>query len=388
MYKENSKNNTYMKFVVSSTSLLTHLQAVGKVIGPKSTMPILDCIVFDVTKKSIKLTASDLEITLTTKLEPESVEHGGKIAIPARIILEIIKKFPEQPLTFEVDKDSYSIKIMSSNGEYSLVGCDADEFPQTESDAEESAVKLKSNCGLVLDGISKTLFATGNDEIRLVMNCILVELMNDSINFVASDAHKLVRYKRFDAKGDTENQSFILPKKPASLLKQILPKKEDETIKIEFSSKKAQFEFGTYKLSCKLIEGKFPNYNSVIPQNNPNKLIIDREMLLNSINRVSVVANPASNQIKLELSNNKIEISAQDIDFSTSGHEVLECQYEGAQMAIGFKSSFLSEIISNITSSNIIVELSDPVRPGLFLPYDNDNADEDVLMMLMPMMIN
>jgi len=375
-----------MNFVVSSTSLLSHLQAIGRVISPKNTMPILDCIVFDVRKDNIKVTASDLETTLTSEIVPDSVSEEGRIAIPAKIILEIIKKFPEQPLSFEIDKNTFAIRILSDNGEYSLIGFDADEFPNTQVESEENSVKFTSSCSMLFDGINKTLFATANDELRPVMNCILVELANDNINFVASDAHKLVRYKRFDAHTDVDNQSFILPKKPAGLLKNILHKKGD--VSVEFTSKRAQFSFGTYIMSCKLIEGKFPNYNSVIPQDNPNKVIIDREALLNTLSRVSVVANPASNLIKFELSQNNLVVSAQDVDFSTSGLETLTCQYEGQDMSIGFKASFMLEIISNIDASNLIIELSDPTRPGLFIPYDNDNADEDVLMLLMPMMIN
>jgi len=376
-----------MNFVVSSTSLLSHLQAISKVISSKNTMPILDSIVFDVKNDKIIATASDLETTLSTEIVPDSVSEEGKIAIPAKILLDIVKEFPEQPLSFNINLNTFGVKILSDKGEFSLVGQDADEFPDTNVEEEEASVKLNTTCSLLLDGINKTLFATANDELRPVMNCILVEVGNENLNFVASDAHKLVRYKRFDGRAEIEDNSFILPKKPSTLLKNILGKK-DTPVSISFTSKRAVFCFGSYSLSCKLVEGKFPNYNSVIPQNNPNKIIIDRADLQNTLRRVSVVSNPASNLVKFEISQDQLIVSAQDVDFSTAGHETLACQYEGADLAIGFKSAFLLEILNNIDASNIIIELSDPTRPGLFLPYDSDNADEDVLMLLMPMMIN
>jgi len=376
-----------MNFVVSSTSLLSHLQAISKVISSKNTMPILDSIVFDVKNDKIIATASDLETTLSTEIVPDSVSEEGKIAIPAKILLDIVKEFPEQPLSFNINLNTFGVKILSDKGEFSLVGQDADEFPDTNVEEEEASVKFNTTCSLLLDGINKTLFATANDELRPVMNCILVEVGNENLNFVASDAHKLVRYKRFDGRAEIEDNSFILPKKPSTLLKNILGKK-DTPVNISFTSKRAVFCFGAYSLSCKLVEGKFPNYNSVIPQNNPNKIIIDRNDLQNTLRRVSVVSNPASNLVKFEISQDQLVVSAQDVDFSTAGHETLACQYEGTDLAIGFKSAFLLEILNNIDASNIIIELSDPTRPGLFLPYDSENADEDVLMLLMPMMIN
>lgn len=375
-----------MNFVVSSTSFLSHLQAISKVISSKNTMPILDSILFDVKNDKIIATASDLETTLSTEFVPDSVSEEGRITIPAKILLDILKEFPEQPLHFDINLNTYAIKLTSDNGEFSLVGQDADEFPDTNVKEEGDAVKFTTTCSLFLDGINKTLFATANDLLRPVMNCIFIELGQENINFVASDAHKLVRYKRFDGKSDIEG-SFILPKKPSTLLKNVIGRK-DSPINITFTSKIAVFNFGTYTLSCKLVEGKFPNYNSVIPQNNPNKIIVDRNDFQNTLRRISVVSNPASNLVKMEISQDQLVVSAQDVDFSIAGREVLACQYDGNDISIGFKSAFLLEILSNIDASNIIIELSDPTRPGLFLPYDSDNTDEDVLMLLMPMMIN
>lgn len=349
-------------------------------------MPILDSILFDVKNDKIIATASDLETTLSTEFVPDSVSEEGRITIPAKILLDILKEFPEQPLHFDINLNTYAIKLTSDNGEFSLVGQDADEFPDTNVKEEGDAVKFTTTCSLFLDGINKTLFATANDLLRPVMNCIFIELGQENINFVASDAHKLVRYKRFDGKSDIEG-SFILPKKPSTLLKNVIGRK-DSPINITFTSKIAVFNFGTYTLSCKLVEGKFPNYNSVIPQNNPNKIIVDRNDFQNTLRRISVVSNPASNLVKMEISQDQLVVSAQDVDFSIAGREVLACQYDGNDISIGFKSAFLLEILSNIDASNIIIELSDPTRPGLFLPYDSDNTDEDVLMLLMPMMIN
>jgi DNA polymerase-3 subunit beta len=239
---------------------------------------------------------------------------------------------------------------------------------------------------VLLSGINKTLFATADDELRPVMNGIFVELSTEDIKFVASDAHKLVRYKRFDAKAE-KDASFILPKKPAALLKSLLPK-EDFDVKLEFDEKNAFFTLSNYKLICRLVEGNYPSYNSVIPTNNPNKLIIDRVEFYNTVRRVSVFSNQASNLIRLKLTENQLVVSAQDIDFSISAVERLNCQYEGEDMEIGFKSTFLQEILSNLSATEVKVELSDPTRAGLLLPADNENEEENVLMLLMPMMIN
>ena len=251
---------------------------------------------------------------------------------------------------------------------------------------DDKKFSFSVNSELFLSGISRTLFATADDELRPVMGGIFVEAGTDGINFVASDAHKLVRYKRADGKAE-ENASFILPKKPASLLKNILPR-EESTVAIEFDDKNAFFIFGEYRVVCRLVEGNYPNYNSVIPNNNPRKVSVDRVELLNTLKRVSVFSNQASNLVKLELTGNQIKVSAQDIDFSISAYERISCQYEGDDMEIGFKSVFMLEILSNISSSDVVIELADPTRAGLFLPSENETESEDLLMLLMPMMIN
>ena len=374
-----------MKFVVSSNTLLTRLQAVSKVIGGKPVQPILDNILLVATEGVLYATASDKETTMEARIELESLEEEGKITIPAKILLDILKEFPEQPLTFEINTETNEVKIISEKGEFSVPGESAEDYP-IQAALNDSSNDLTSKCGLILEGIVKTIFATANDDLRPVMNCILIEMNEDNFTFVASDAHKLVRYKRFDAKSENGQFSLILPKKPALMLKNILPK-DDSELKISFNDKMACFVFGDYKMTSTLVEGRFPNYNSVIPQNNPKKIIIEKKELYNSLRRVSVMANQASNLVKFDVAEGKIVISAQDMDYSMSGHETLTCQYEGENIAIGFKSPFVLEILSNIESENGVLELSDPTRPGLFLPFENEDNDEDLLMLLMPMMV-
>ena len=357
-----------MKFVVSSNTLLTRLQAVSKVIGGKPVQPILDNILLVATEGVLYATASDKETTMEARIELESLEEEGKITIPAKILLDILKEFPEQPLTFEINTETNEVKIISEKGEFSVPGESAEDYP-IQAALNDSSNDLTSKCGLILEGIVKTIFATANDDLRPVMNCILIEMNEDNFTFVASDAHKLVRYKRFDAKSENGQFSLILPKKPALMLKNILPK-DDSELKISFNDKMACFVFGDY-----------------IPQNNPKKIIIEKKELYNSLRRVSVMANQASNLVKFDVAEGKIVISAQDMDYSMSGHETLTCQYEGENIAIGFKSPFVLEILSNIESENVVLELSDPTRPGLFLPFENEDNDEDLLMLLMPMMV-
>ena len=375
-----------MKFVVSSTELLSHLNAIGKVISSKNTLPILDNYLFQLEDNRLTITASDLESTLITSIELDNTEGTGDIAIPAKLLNDTLREFPEQPLTFQIELETSAIDIYSENGKFSIVGQNGEDFPQLPQLNEDAASSIDVNHDVLMHGISKTLFATADDELRPVMNGIFVQLGQDDLTFVASDAHKLVRYKRSDAKAEVES-SFILSKKPAGLLKNILPKEEFD-VKLQFDDKNAFFTLSNYKLICRLVEGNYPSYNSVIPTNNTNKLIVDRLEFFNTIRRVSVFANQASNLIKLHIDDSQLVISAQDVDFSISAVERLKCQYEGDEIEIGFKSTFLLEILSNISSSEVKVELSDPTRAGLMLPAEKEADEEDVLMLLMPMMIN
>ena len=375
-----------MKFVASSTDLLSHLQAISRVINSKNTLPILDNFLFELKGNDLRITASDLETTLITTLSLENTDGEGIIAIPARILTDTLKEFPEQPLTFQINLDSLAVSLVSENGKYSIVGKPGVDFPQLPQLKSENTNEITFSSEQLLKGINRTIFATADDELRPVMNGIFVEIKTDNVTFVSSDAHKLVRYKRLDVKSD-EDSSFILPKKPSNLLKNILGK-DEAPVNVAFDEKNAVFTLHDYKLICRLVEGNYPGYEAVIPKNNPNKLTIDRLELYNTLRRVSVYSNQASNLVKLQLKPNELVISAQDIDYSISAVEKLNCQYGGDPMEIGFKSVFLIELLSNINSEVVSLELSDPTRAGLLLPSGVDDEDEDLLMLLMPMMIN
>jgi DNA polymerase-3 subunit beta len=374
-----------MKFVVSSTELLSHLQAISRVISNKSTLPILDNFLFDLKDKKLTLTASDLEVTMVTSVELETTDGEGLIAMPSKILLEALKKFPEQPLNFNINMDTYGVDIVTEKGKFSIVGQNGEDFPAIPELEGSEAQNLQIPVSMLHTGIIKTIFATANDELRPVMNGILLEMAADSLTFVASDSHKLVRYRRLDAAVGFAS-SFILPQKPAGLLKNVLAR-EDGDVSIQFDKKNAFFTLPNYKLVCRLVEGNYPSYGAVIPQDNPNKVTMDRVELYNTLGRVSLFSNQASNLVKLQLTGSEMTVSAQDIDFSISAFEKLGCTYEGDEMEIGFKSSFLAEIIDNLSSPDIVIELSDPSRAGLFFPREN-KENEDELMLLMPMMIN
>ncbi|NLJ43934.1 MAG: DNA polymerase III subunit beta [Bacteroidales bacterium] len=375
-----------MKFVVSSTELLGHLQAISRVISSKNTLPILDNFLFNLSGNDLEITASDLESTLITRMKLENADGDGIIALPARILLDTLKEFSVQPLAFDINLDTLAVVITSENGKFNIVGQNGVDFPALPAIKKDKKFSFVINADVLLSGINKTIFATADDELRPVMGGIFVEASTDRVTFVASDAHKLVRYQRTDAHAD-DNSSFILPKKPASLLKNILPR-ETGPVTVEFDDKNAFFNLNDYKVVCRLVEGNYPNYNSVIPKNNPRKITIDRVEFYNTLKRVSVFSNQASNLVKLQLKGNQAMVSAQDIDFSISAYEKIKCQYQGDDMEIGFKSVFLLEILSNIGSQDVMIELADPTRAGLFLPGESENESEDLLMLLMPMMIN
>ena len=375
-----------MKFVVSSTELLGHLQAISRVISSKNTLPILDNFLFNLSGNDLEITASDLESTLITRMKLENTEGDGIIALPARILLDTLKEFSAQPLTFEINLETMAVLLSSENGKFNLVGQNGIDFPALPVIKKDKKFTFTIDAEVMLAGITKTLFATADDELRPVMGGIFIEASTDRITFVASDAHKLVRYQRTDARAD-DNASFILPKKPASLLRNILPR-ETGPFKVEFDNKNAFFNLNDYKVICRLVEGNYPNYNSVIPKNNPRKVTVDRVEFYNTLKRVSVFSNQASNLVKLQLTGNQATVSAQDIDFSISANERIKCLYDGEEIEIGFKSVFLLEILANISSQDVMIELADPTRAGLFLPAETENASEDLLMLLMPMMIN
>ena len=373
-----------MKFIVSSTGLFSHLQAISRVINSKNSLPILDCFLLELTDGTLSITASDSETTLVTSIEVVESDGDGQFAVSSKTILDALKEIPEQPLTFVVNPENYEISVQYQNGKYSLMGQNADEYPQTPR-LGDNAVNVTMEAPVMLNGINRALFATADDELRPVMNGIYFDITTEDITFVASDGHKLVRNKTYKARGN-EKAAFILPKKPASLLKNLLPKEQGD-VQIGFDDRNAIFTLENYSMTCRLIEGRYPNYNSVIPQNNPHKATIDRAAFMSALKRVSVFSSAASSLIKLHLDFNRIQISGQDIDFSTSAEETLMCQYEGNPMSIGFKSTFLIDILNNISSQEVIMELADPSRAGVILPVDQED-EEDLLMLLMPMMLN
>ena len=375
-----------MKFVVSSSELLGHLQAISKVISSKNTLPILDNFLFTLSGNDLEITASDLESTFIAKMQLENTSGDGSIALPSRILLDTLREFPVQPLTFDINLSTLAVVIISENGKFSVMGQNGVDFPVLPTIKEDRKFSLNISPDTLLSGIAKTLFATAADELRPVMGGIFIESSPDKLTFVASDAHKLVRYQRTDVNADGV-ASFILSKKPASLLRNILPK-EEGAVKVEVDDKNAFFYFSSYRVVCRLIEGNYPNYNSVIPKNNSKKVTVNRADLFNTLKRVAVFSNQASNLIKLQVTGNQIMVSAQDIDFSISAYERIKCLYDGDDIEIGFKSVFLLEILANIDSDELIVELADPTKAGLFLPVATENEQEDLLMLLMPMMIN
>lgn len=373
-----------MKFTVSSTGLLSHLQAISRVINSKSTYPILDNFLFKLEGGVLTLTASDLDTTLITSMEVMQSDGEGLVAISAKILLDTLKEFSDQPLEFDINDSTLAIKMRSGSGDFNLIGQNGEEYPKTPSLADD-AKSVSMPTQTLLSGISKTLFATADDALKLVMTGIYFDITPENIVFVGSDAHKLVRVKTMAAKGD-EACSFILPKKPTNLLKNILPK-EDGDVMLKFDSKNACFVLSNYTMFCRLIEGKFPNYNAVIPKDNPYKALIDRSAFMNMLRRVSVFANQATNLIRLEFTKDGITASAQDIDFSVSAKESIACQYEGEDMCIGFQSSNLIEILSNLSATDVTIELSDPARAGLIIPF-NQEDEEDILMLVMPLNLN
>ena len=372
-----------MKFIVSSTGLFSHLQAISRVVNSKNSLPILDCFLLELTDGTLSITASDSETTLTTSIETNEYDGDGKFAVNSKTILDALKEIPEQPLTFEVN-ENMEIVVKYQNGKYSLMGQNADEYPQSPN-LGSNAVHVTIGAPILMNGINRALFATADDELRPVMNGVYFDITTEDITFVASDGHKLVRNKTYKARGN-EKAAFILPKKPATLLKNLLPKEMGD-VQIDFDDRNAVFTLENYSMTCRLIEGRYPNYNSVIPQNNPHKATIDRTAFMSGLKRVSVFSSAASSLIKLRLDMNTIQISGQDIDFSTSAEETMMCQYEGAPMSIGFKSTFLIDILNNISSQEVVMELADPSRAGVIVPIEQE-AEEDLLMLLMPMMLN
>ena len=374
-----------MKFTVSSSALLALLATTGKVISNKNTLPILDYFLMELKGEDLTVTTSDLETTIIGHIKVESVEREGVIAAPAKLMLDSLKEFPEMPLEFEVNDTTWEIKVKWTSGSLSIPGASAVSYPAMPAIGPEHK-DILLDVDMLIAGINKTIFATADDELRPVMNGVYFNFEQGKLTFVATDAHKLVR-SMVECPDVDFNASFILPKKPANLLKGVLLK-EEEPIRVMFDAKNVTFELKNHKLVCRLIEGNYPNYNAVIPSANPNKVLVDRVELVNGIKRVAVCSNPTTNLIRMDISGSNISLAAQDIDFSVSANENISCSYDGNPVTIGFKSTFLVEILNNIDTPTVMIELADSTRAGVFKPVYDDKHAGEVLMLLMPMMIN
>ncbi|TYB77275.1 DNA polymerase III subunit beta [Bizionia gelidisalsuginis] len=371
-----------MKFIVSSTYLLKQLQVLGGVINSSNTLPILDNFLFDIDHSKLTVSSSDLETTMSSVLDIES-DSEGSVAIPARLLLDTLKTFPEQPLTFVIE-DNNTVEISSNHGKYALAYADGAEFPKAITLEEPSSTTIAGD--ILATAISKTIFAAGNDDLRPVMSGVFFQFSTDNLTFVATDAHKLVKYTRQDVSA-SQQAEFIMPKKPLTLLKGILAA-SDENVTIEYNESNAKFTFENTVLVCRLIDGKYPNYEAVIPKENPNKLSIDRSQFLSSVKRVSIFSNKTTHQIRLKIAGAELNISAEDIDYSNKAEERLTCDYQGDDMQIGFNSRFLTEMLNNLNSDQVQLEMSMPNRAGILTPIDGLDEGEHVTMLVMPVMLN
>ncbi|MBK0403804.1 DNA polymerase III subunit beta [Adhaeribacter sp. BT258] len=371
-----------MKFIVSSSALLKQLQSINGVVANNPVVPILENFLFDVTDGLLTITASDLETSMITEIPVEAKENG-RIAAPARILLDTLKNLPDQPVTFTIDEETYTIEISSSNGRYKLSGENATDFPKVPQVRGGNAIEIPSNA--LARAINKTIFAVSTDELRPAMTGIFVQLNEGNITFVATDGHRLLRYRRNDV-STGESTSIIVPRKAFNLLKATLPA-EPTSVKVEFNNANAFFSFDNIRMICRLIDERFPDYENVIPKLNPNKLLIDRYDLLSSVKRISIYSNKTTHQVRLKITGSELVISAEDLDFSNEASERLSCQYEGEDMEIGFNAKFLIEMLNNIDADEVNLELSTPNRAGLLMPAGTDE-NEDILMLVMPVMLN
>ena len=373
-----------MRFIVSSSALLNRLQTVGRVISSKNTIHILDCFLFEIQGNMLNITASDSETTMITSMELVESDADTRFCINAKTIQDSIKEIAEQPLTFDINPDNMEITASYQNGRFNIVGQSADEYPDMNL-AQDGMDAFVMPAETMLNGINRCLFATADDELRPVMNGIYFDIQPDNLTFVATDGHKLVRNKFYDLK-DNQPAAFILPKKPATILKNLLPK-ETGDVTLKFNARNAYISTESARLICRLVEGRYPNYDSVIPSNNPYRVTVDRLTLLSALKRVLIFSNQSSALIKLHMEDNQLVVSGQDIDYSTSAEEHVPCEYADNPMNIGFKGTFLIDILNNITGENVVIELADPSRAGVIVPAEQEE-NEDLLMLLMPMMLN
>ncbi len=372
-----------MNFVVSSGTLLKHLKSISGVLNTNNTIPILDCFLFELQQNELTVTASDMETSVRTSVHVES-SSNGLLAIPAKTLLDTLSNLPEQPVTFKVEAGKFSVKLKTQNGDYQITGHNGEEYPRMPKVDGAQTLLIKSE--VISGAISKTLFATGNDDLRPVMSGVFCQFSEANSIFVATDAHKLVRYTRNDARAGM-SAAFIMPKKPLQLLKGLLTG-IDDAVKIDFNKTNALFHFGMVTVVCRLIDGKYPNYEAVIPKQNPNKLTVDRSIFLGALKRVSIFSNKATHQVRVKIAGSQLTISAEDHDYANEAQEQLLCTYTGQDMEIGFNSRFLLEMLNNLESDEILLEMSAPNRAGIISPAAKANPSEDILMLVMPVMLN
>ncbi|MBR1549998.1 MAG: DNA polymerase III subunit beta [Bacteroidales bacterium] len=378
-----------MKFIVNSQQLHKQLQSLSGVLSSSNTMPIIGCFHFHLEENNLTIKTTDLTTTLMAHMTVETgrMEGPEEVAVPSKMLLDILKTFDDVPLTFDVDPSNFTIDIVSGQGQYRLAGMDAATYPTMP--VAESTSKIEMSGTALVNAINKTVFATSNDEMHQQMSGIYCEMTPDGVTFVATDAHKLVRYRRKDVTSD-ESTNFILPKKPIIIVKNILAaRKEEGDVTIEYNNTNLFITFDNFYIVCRLVDGRYPNYEAAIPKDNPNKLILDRQSFLNTLKRVSIFASEATRQVRLSISGDHIEISAEDLELSNNARETIPCQYEGDPMDIGFNAKFLTEMISYLDSEQVLVELSHPSRAGIIFPYGDDDTEkkDDILMLVMPVML-
>ncbi|MDE0559326.1 DNA polymerase III subunit beta [Algoriphagus sp. NF] len=371
-----------MKFIVSSSALLKQLSAINGVVTTNPVVPILENFLFEIKDSMLTITASDLQTSMITEIHVEAKEDGN-IAVPARILIDTLKNLPEQPVTFSIDHDTYAVEISSDNGRYRLAGENATDFPKIPTVSNPTTVDMSTE--VLASAISNTIFATSSDELRPAMTGVFINLSDTNTTFVATDGHRLVRYRRVDIASGSP-ASLIIPRKALNLLKSTLPS-ENISVSVEFNQSNAYFKFGQIKMICRLIDERFPDYENVIPADNPNIMTIDRQDLLSSLRRIAIYANKTTHQVRLKLTGSELMISAEDLDFSNEANERLSCEHDGEDIEIGFNAKFLVEMLNNLSCKEVSLKFSAPNRAGLILPAEQEE-NEDILMLVMPVMLN
>lgn len=374
-----------MQFTLSSGTLNMRLQTLARVINSKNTISILDCFLFEVANNILTVTASDNENVMQSSIELDKCDGAGRFALPNRTILNAVKELPEQPLDFSVNEDDMSIEIDYQNGSFNFTAQPAEDYPLAQ-DMQGDLTTVTLDSSVLAENISRSLFATAQDEIRPVMSGIYFDLKADDLTIVATDGHKLVRNKIFSVADDENSSSFILPQKPAQLLKGVLAKSDGELV-IKFDKRSAEIRYADGMLRCRLIEGRYPNYNSVIPTNNTNCITIDRKSLIGALKRVLPFASESSQLVRFHIEKALLRLTAEDIDFATSAKESIACDYNGVTMDIGFKGSAIYEILNSLASDEVTIQLADPSRAGVIVPVEQPE-NQEILMLIMPMLLN